>query len=278
MRGGGPGRALAVVALVAALAACDRAPAPDSVAAAYDYPAGDTTCTAPPPTPARAGGTIATGDRLDVLVRVPRNYRPGFAHPLLVVYAAAGMTPESSEHLTGYTPLATAAGFIVAYARHVRPSRAAIAKLARVPAAVAAHYCVDAAHVFMSGHSDGGTTSTAVAAMPETNARVAGLAPSAAGFTGADLATFACPAPRPVLVWHGARDTLFPGYGREAAAWWAKCNACDAAAPAPVEGCVHYAGCRAPVQYCEGDYGHLSWPPQGAARSLEFFEQSMRKP
>lgn len=278
MRRGGSGRALLLAALVTTFAACDGAPPPDSVSAAYDYPAGGAACTTPPATPASGDSTIDTGDHLDVLVRVPRNYRPDVAHPLLVVYAAAGMTPAASEHLTGYTPLGTARGFVVAYARHVRPSRAAIAKLARVPAAVAAHYCVDAAHVFVSGHSDGGTTSTAVATMPETSARVAGLAPSAAGFTGADLATFACPAPRPVLVWHGARDSLFPGYGREAAAWWANCNGCDATAPPAVDGCVHYAGCRAPVQYCEGDYGHLSWPPLGAARSLEFFERSMRTP
>lgn len=262
---------VAYAVVLVALAGCERAPDIDTMPQAHAYPALAAPCAAKPAAPP-GDGVLQTADRLDVLVRAPTNYRADVAHPLLVVYAAAGMTPTASERLTKFTAAATRAGYLVAYARHIRPSRSAIRKLAQVPAAVAEHYCVDAARIYVTGHSDGGTTATALAVQPDSAAGIAGLAPSAAGFTGQDLAGFPCPGPRPVLVWHGAHDRLFPGWGREAAAWWAACNACAPAPPVPATGCVRYAGCTQPVHYCEGDYGHTTWPPDGAARTIAFFE------
>lgn len=219
-------------------------------------------------------GELVTAAGLHVRVRAPANHRPTAPHPLLVVYAAAGMTPSASERWTGFTPVATAAGWLVAYAQHVRPSRAALRRLGAVPATVAAHYCVDPARVVVAGHSDGGTTATALSVEGTLAPRA--LVASAAGFRGEDLAGFACPAPLPVLVHHGARDRLFPGWGRETAAWWAGCNGCAPAAAQPLPGtCLHYAGCAAPVHYCEGDHGHATWPPSAAGDILDFLTRNV---
>lgn len=279
-RPAGRGRRALAAAALALLVACADADDPATRGATHVYSADAPHCTTQPSAPETGDATLETEHALAVLVRVPRNYRADVAHPLLVVYAAAGQTPTASERLTGFTPAATAAGYVVAYARHIRPSRAALAKLARVPDTVAAHYCIDRTRVVMSGHSDGGTTSTALALLPASREQVAAIAPSAAGFTAADLAELGCPAtPRPVRVWHGAADRLFPGYGREAAGWWAQCNGCDLhAAPTVDDGCERYAGCRQPVHYCEGNYGHVTWPPQGAARTVAFFDSVLGRP
>jgi polyhydroxybutyrate depolymerase len=261
------------------VAGCDQQADERVIAQSYAYPPNALNCPRAIPVAPAPDGQLLTADKLEVLVRVPVNYRAEIAHPLLVVFAAAGMTPTASERLTGFTPPATRAGYVVAYARHIRPSRAAIRKLARVPATVGAQYCIDESQIYVSGHSDGGTTATALAVQPATTSGIAGLAPSAAGFNGQDLAEFACPAPRPVLIWHGARDRLFPGWGREAATWWAQCNQCEPTARVPHEAaCIRYTGCAQPVHYCAGAYGHTSWPPAGAAQTIVFFEATKRHP
>jgi polyhydroxybutyrate depolymerase len=102
---------------------------------------------------------------------------------------------------------------------------------------------------------------------------ITGIAPSAAGFTAADLAAFPCPAPLPVLVMHGAADMHFPGFGRQAAKWWARCNQCEgAASPRGDDGCVEYTACATGGRtiYCEGSDGHLRWPARNATL-IEFF-------
>jgi polyhydroxybutyrate depolymerase len=225
-----------------------------------------------------AEGRLRTPEGVEVLVRTPTNYHADVAHRLLVVFAAAGMTPTASERFTGFTPPATRAGYIVAYPQHLRPSLAAIRKLARVAAAVSGNFCIDETKIFLSGHSDGGTAATAIAVQPASASQIAALAPSAAGFTGEDLAAFACPAPRPAMVWHGARDRLFPGWGRATARWWAACNQCDHTPPPMVDGCLRYAGCTQPVHYCEGDYGHMVWPADGAELTLKFFNSYQSDP
>jgi len=121
--------------------------------------------------------------------------------------------------------------------------------------------------VFLTGHSDGGTVATALALSATADRRIAGIAPSAAGFTAADLAAHRCPAPLAVLVMHGAGDLHFPGFGRQAAEWWARCNRCDVEAPQrTADGCVEYGACAAGGRtlYCEGDGGHLRWPARNA--------------
>ena len=250
------------------LAACGGE-GPEAVASNYDYPDDAPAC--PPREAAPDPFQFRTAQGLEVRVRVPANYRPDRPHPLLVVYAGAGMTPSATERLTGLTPEATGAGYLVAYPQHIRPSRAALRKLAAVPREVAARHCVDDSRISLAGHSDGGTTATALAVMPDTPFRVARLVPSAAGFTARDLATFDCPAPTPVMVFHGAKDRLFPGWGREASAWWAGCNMCRGTELVPAAGtCRSYRDCAAPTYYCEGPQGHARWP-QDAARQLTLF-------
>ncbi|MEN9727101.1 MAG: hypothetical protein RL434_1467 [Pseudomonadota bacterium] len=267
-----PARHLALWALLAILSACGDDESAREARHVYVTPTAR--CTPPRDRPTDAA--FKTPEGLAVLVRAPANYQPEVAHPLLVVYAGAGMMPRATERLTGFTPEATAEGYVVAYPQHIRPSRTALRKLAAIPALVARHFCIDETRIALSGHSDGGTTATALALDPGAGFRVWKLAPSAAGFTAQDLQDFRCPAPVPVRVMHGARDTLFPGWGREAWQWWSACNRCDLESPAAAEqGCVTHADCAAPTYYCETGGGHTHWPAQAARETLGFLERTM---
>ncbi len=248
------------------VSACERPPA-----SSFVYPEdAPHACAALPH--ARDDTTFRTQAGIEVLVRAPTNYRPNIAHPLIVVFAGAGMSPRATERLTAFTQPATARGYIVAYPQHIRPSKRALEKLAAVAGEAMQRFCVDRERVFYTGHSDGGTTTTALAILH--SADVAAIAPSAAGFTRQDLDEMTCPAPRPVMIWHGKRDQLFPGWGREAAGWWAECNACAHEPPIEGEPCQTFSGCRAPVTYCEMDIGHTIWPPLATARMLTLFDKS----
>ena len=91
---------------------------------------------------------------------------------------------------------------------------------------------------------------------------------------GKDLAEYSCPEPLPVMVMHSRNDTAFPGYGAEAARWWAACNRCDPTpGPKDAHGCVAYPKCAngVPTLYCEGSGAHEDWPPMNTA-VLDFFE------
>jgi polyhydroxybutyrate depolymerase len=176
-------------------------------------------------------------------VRTPANYDPRVAHPLLVVFAPADLSATANERLTGLTKMATAAGFVIAYAGHVRNSIPVIEDLSMIPALIAKTWCIDVARLYLTGHSDGGTVALAIAVMEKTRSIPRAIAPSAAGFTKKDLAEFKCRAPLSVLTLHSARDTLFPGFGADAATWWAACNRCDADPQSLANGCVSYANC-----------------------------------
>jgi polyhydroxybutyrate depolymerase len=198
-------------------------------------------------------------------VRTPVNYDAGIAHPLLVVYAPAGASARQNEALTRLTRAATREGFILAYASHRSMSVETVKKLAMLPAGVAGQWCIDLRRVYATGHSDGGTVSTAIAVLDETKGIAAGIAPSAAGFSAKDFEALKCPAsPLPVMVMHGKHDRLFPGWGAQAAAWWAACNGCDRSTPPEPDGkrCVAYRGCAAggPTRYCESEQSHAEWP------------------
>jgi polyhydroxybutyrate depolymerase len=229
--------------------------------------------------PGAAGATngLASRDGTHYNVRAPANLDPTYPHPLLAVYAPAGHSAEQSEALTRLTTDATRSGFIVAYVGSRPLSQQTIVGLARVPGDVAASWCVDPKRVYATGHSDGGTVSTALALLKDTRGTVSAIAPSAAGFSGKDLEGFQCPQPMPVMVMHGKRDTHFPGWGKQAAQWWARCNACDVASP-PLpgdDGCVTFAGC-APggrTVYCEGAGTHMDWPPL-QNRIIQFLESA----
>lgn len=247
-------------------ASCGRDSGSVADVAAYEYPTrrGVPAC-APGTRPGRAGLTDGerTPDGIAYSVRVPSNYDPTVAHPLLMFYAPAGGTAAASERMAGLTRPGTRAGFIVAYADSRRLSIPVIRQLGRIPRLIARTWCIDERRIFLTGHSDGGTAALALAILDDTKTLPAGIAPSAAGFSGEDLARYTCPAPLPVLVLHSARDRHFPGYGGQSARWWAACNRCDAEKVRPVgDGCVAYEGCArgGPIWYCEGANGHAKWP------------------
>lgn len=194
-------------------------------------------------------------------VTTPANYRPGFAHPLLVVWAPGGLNEWLSERFTGLTGPATARGFVVVHVRSLPLGQRALRALAGVPGAVLAEWCIDPRRIAYTGHSDGGTVSTALAVLPGLEPRPAAIAPSAMGMQGSDLRAYSCPPPLPVMVMHNQGDRHFPDYGVGAAEWWAGCNRCaDARAVSAYPHCEAFAGCAAPTLLCRAPGNHAHWP------------------
>ncbi|MGQ0501863.1 MAG: alpha/beta hydrolase family esterase [Panacagrimonas sp.] len=192
-------------------------------------------------------------------VVTPRNYQPGHVHPLLMVFAPASFSAGLTERYAGLTQLATQAGFVVAYAGSLQLSLPAVEKLSAVPAEVVAGWCIDPARVFSTGHSDGGTVTIALSALPQYQGRFAGIVASGVGWNQQDFADVKCPAPLPVTILHGAGDTHFPGFGRDAAQWWAACNRCTGQGAVGADACRSYTGCAAETVYCEPDRSHWHW-------------------
>lgn len=250
--------------------------------APFPYPEAAAATAAACPVPGADDGTgmLRTAGGIGVTVRTPQNYDPRHRHPLLVVYAPAGVDRFLNERLTHLTFAATRAGFIIAYADHATMALPVIEDLGRIPDRAARHWCIDPARVFLTGHSDGGTVAMALAVASGRQHRIAGIAPSAAGFTAADLAAYDCPSPLPVLVMHGAADRYFPGFGRQAAEWWARCNRCDVTVPERrADGCIAWRECApgGSTVYCEGSGGHGRWPDRNATL-IEFFAGAAARP
>ena len=107
-------------------------------------------------------------------VRTPANYDRTIAHPLLVVYAAAGNNRYETERLTGLTTEATARGFIIAYPDHLRLSLPVLEELATIPALVASKWCIDETRIYLTGQSDGGMAADAIAARREVRPQECG--------------------------------------------------------------------------------------------------------
>jgi polyhydroxybutyrate depolymerase len=214
----------------------------------------------------------------NILVRTPTNYDPTVGSPLIVVYAGCCVTGAVMEPFTGFTPPATQRGYVVAYVDHITPNgAAATADAASAVAAVEKAFCIDTAHVFLTGHSDGGslTELIAIANLVAPSA----IAPSASGMLASQLGTTPCPKSSPISVFdmHSSGDTLFPisqGYGQPMAAWWAKCAGCDATTTTLANGCLTYPNCTAPAQvvYCQGTAAHGVWPGR-QTQILDFFDQ-----
>jgi polyhydroxybutyrate depolymerase len=231
---------------------------------AFAYPSGSGHC----PVGSRAGAAGATdgkisADGIRYMVRTPSNYDATFAHPLLMVYAPAGQSRWGTERFMGLTTAATGAGFVVGYADHRQLNIPAIEQLGAIPELVAREWCIDEQRVFVSGHSDGGTASLALAVLEKTKKIPAAIAPSAAGWTGKDLEEFQCRDPLPVMIMHSKNDSLFPGWGAQTSAWWAACNHCDVTKTITLEGgCRAYRGCASggATLYCEGTGSHRDWP------------------
>lgn len=265
--------AVVVLALLAQLAGCgesssERAErrAVEQGAAVYGAPAGDK-CE-----PGRSGAagydeTMRTHRGIPLTVVTPVNYDATRAHPLLVVFAPAGISRHEVERVTGFTAPATRAGFLVTYAEHPPLGLETTRDLYTAVTQVAGHWCVDPARVYFAGHSDGGTVSHILAVLPQTRDVVGGIAPSGAGVRAADLAAHGCPAPRPVMVSHATADKTFPGWGEEVANWWAVCNRCELKSRPLSDGCVQYEGCdpRGPTRYCATPGGHARWPANADA-------------
>jgi polyhydroxybutyrate depolymerase len=210
------------------------------------------------------------------MVKTPVNYIATIAHPLLMVYPPGGKNRYESEEYMYLTQEATAAGFIVAYADHRAMSPDTIEKLAEIPGLIEKKWCIDHKRIFLTGHSDGGTTAMAIAFLDGTKHIPAAIAPSAMGIRGEDLKAYQCPNPLSVMLLHSGQDTLFPGYGKEAIQWWAACNGCDPTPPVKDgDGCVTYKGCKNKVatRYCEGTGSHTTWPGSNKA-IIEFFRGS----
>lgn len=262
--GGRRHAALLVVSAAAAsllVAACDGGRAPEPARFEYPFTEAGPCPSGPRAGPAGARNGLRTREGIRYHVRTPANYRSGHPHPLLVVYAPAGLSGKATERFTGLTPPATSSGYLLAYVDSYPLSVARVRAMADVAPAVAADWCVDPEQIVLTGHSDGGTVVSAVAFLDETRGMAAGIAPSAAGVRGADMASYSCPAPLAVMVMHPAEDRLFPGYGREMAHWWSQCNGC-APEPRPDGPCLEYVGCTegGRTWYCEVDGGHASWP------------------
>jgi polyhydroxybutyrate depolymerase len=132
-----------------------------------------------------------------------------------------------------------------------------------VPTQLAEKWCIDTTRIYMTGHSDGGTTAAAAAFLQDTEIAPRAIAPSAAGIRGEDMRERSCPAPLSVMTMQNAADELFPGYGAEMAAWWAHCNECADVPIAVNAYCVEYPGCLNGVAtwLCEASGGHSEWPP-----------------
>ncbi|MCY4363501.1 MAG: poly(3-hydroxybutyrate) depolymerase [Gammaproteobacteria bacterium] len=225
---------------------------------------------------ARIGATGKTDELLTerglrYFVRTPLNYDNRIAHPLMMVFSPGDRSGLGTEWFTGLTTEGTRQGFVVVYAdnrpRQIPALNRPLAKewileLGTIPALVATQWCIDLDRVFLTGHSNGGTISTALALLEESPLSPAAIAPSAAGFRGEDLNSFACPAPLPVLVMHSRNDKVFPGYGAETMQWWKQCNQCPERVRSLGDNCISYLGCAENVStvYCEGERRHTVWP------------------
>jgi polyhydroxybutyrate depolymerase len=225
------------------------------------------------PGTAGASNDEQTAAGIRYMVKTPVNYNSSIAHPLLMVYAPGGRNRYESEEYMYLTQEATAAGFIVAYADHHTMTPKTIEELAEIPGLIEKKWCIDNKRIFLTGHSDGGTTAMAIAFINGTKHIPAAIAPSAMGIRGEDLKAYQCPNPLPVMLMHSSQDTHFPGYGKEAIQWWAACNGCDATSLVKdAEGCVTYRGCKNNVatRYCEGTGTHPEWPGNNKA-IIDFF-------
>lgn len=225
------------------------------------------------PGDAGASNDEKTSAGIRYMVKTPGNYNSSIAHPLLMVYAPGGRNRYESEKYTYLTQEATMAGLIVAYADHRTMTPKVIEELAEIPGLIEKKWCIDKKRIFLTGHSDGGTTAMGIAFLNGTKHIPAAIAPSAVGIRGEDLQEYHCPNPLPVMVMHSSQDTLFPGYGKEAIQWWAACNGCDTASSVKdADGCVTYSGCKNNVatRYCEGTGTHPEWPGKNKA-IIDFF-------
>ena len=268
---------LIVVSLAGLAGACTPGPPEDLDLGAFDY----RTVAWPACDASRRAGPAGRSDdeTLDPAtkysVRTPANYNESVRHPLIVVYAPAGHNRFASEAFVGLTPAATRAGFIVTYVDSRRLSLPAIKRLSRVAGAVRKKWCIDGSRVYLTGHSDGGTIANAMAFLPDIPFRPRAIAPSAAGIRAADMSSEECREPLAVMTLQNDDDELFPNYGGEVAAWWARCNACSNETKRINDACHEYIDCAEDGEtvICTNPGNHRNWP-EFNEKILEFFKRT----
>lgn len=208
-------------------------------------------------------------------LRTPLNYDATKGHPLLMVYAPASRSGKATERFVRITKLATESGFIVAYADSQRMTMDTVTTFGKLPEHISKSWCIDPEQIYMTGHSDGGTITTALAFLKQTRDIPSAIAPSGAGMRGADMKTNECPDPLPVMVMHNKSDRHFPDFGAETVKWWVACNQCNETPVASdITGCMEYMNCSDKVRtfYCEGEGSHSKWPELNSSM-LQFFKQ-----
>jgi polyhydroxybutyrate depolymerase len=218
-----------------------------------------------------ASDDLRTPQGLAISVRTPTNYDARRAQPLLVVFPPAGFGRSAAERYYGLTEAATRQGWIVAYPAAVPLSRRALTLHRTVASTVIRHWCIDPQRVAYLGHSDGATIAEGLLLRArDLEPYPSHVLASAAGLRGRDFDAETCPRPLELTLVHSRRDEHFPGYGRQAAQWWAACFACPGRLPSaeqmPADDCADLGPCAAGgrVRYCEADEAHATWPRAAA--------------
>ena len=274
---------LAVVALGCAVGGwCDGAPPPALVAtepAPVPAPVVEVVPIDPCTPPGPGSDPVELFDRGMVLrVVAPAGYDPTVAHPLIMIFAPAGMTPAASERFAEELVVpAGAAGYVLAFAGHMDVGPGSVMQAGGAAAIVAERWCIDRQRVFLVGHSDGGTLVEAVVFLGGDSIPAAAVVASASGMRGSDLRAVDCPAPRPAMIIHSDDDELFPGFGGDVAKRWAVCNRCASsiAGPDRGDGCRTFPGCPADAQllFCPVAGRHGRWPGM-TETILRFFAEA----
>jgi polyhydroxybutyrate depolymerase len=173
------------------------------------------------PLPAGTHRLVVEAGRVPVVLHVPRGLRPGA--PLVLALPGAGQTARDFAEYTGYSRLADAKRFTVAYATatgsrplwnitdRVPGKPDDVAYLRAVIPAVVHAVCADANRVGVTGVSNGGGMSARMAC--DAADLVAAAAPVAGGY-GA-LPDCHPSRPIPVLEIHGTSDDVVPYEGKE---------------------------------------------------------------
>lgn len=125
--------------------------------------------------------------------------------------------------------------------------------------------CIDERRIFAVGWSSGGYFANQLACVRPSVVR------ASASLSGGGPEQATCTTPMPLFIHHGRNDNqVMVTEGRFSRDHWRKVNGCTAA-PSPVDGCVRFEGCKAPLVYCETDHTGHSMPPSVRAGVYGFF-------
>lgn len=170
--------------------------------------------------------TITTTDGLEreYILHVPPSYTGSERVPLVLNFHGFGLTDDLYAQYTGLDAKADEAGFILVTPQGMTTEAVSpphwylgvpvegepddIAFAGELLDALEAELCVDTARVYSAGFSNGAAFSVRLAcALPE---RIAAIAPVSGVFAPGDGD---CPAPLPVIAFHGTADALVPFEG-----------------------------------------------------------------